>query len=94
MTNETLIGKTVEWTSQSAGYTKTKTGVVIADEPQGRRHVVELLPLECREAARSRVKFYRDEGWTSGVIVRVSPGPGRLPIYYAPVRSLLKVVSE
>lgn len=98
-----LLGKRVEWTSQSAGSTITKRGTVIYDGPRRSRLPRLFMPPETDHwlsesdyiafstCSNSRDKTGYGKSINTGVLVRV-PQEGKEPLYYSPRRSGLKVV--
>lgn len=83
------VGDTVTWTSQAMGCEKTKTGVVIAEIPAGRK----ANPHIPKTAKKSHIKFDTVRGGSryDRVLVAVPAGKdGDITHYYCPNKNILE----
>ena len=85
------VGDKVTWKSQAMGCDKTKSGVIIADIPAG-VSVKQYIP---DSAKKSHSKIDKGISTIDRMLVAVKAGEyGQITHYYAPRKSLLRVIKE
>lgn len=94
---ELRVGSRARWTSQSAGYRKTKEGTVIALSDDGGPIPRLRLPVAVAGLGvnASRIRWWSHFGASTGCIVEVDTIDGkplRVTKFYAPRREHLEVI--